>query len=121
VNTIAMPAASAASITAWSFIEPPGWITAVAPASTAAINPSAKGKNASDATTEPFVVGSGQPRRFGCVQRLARGDARRIHPAHLAGANAHRRTVLHIDDSVRLHVLGHLEGEFQISHLGVVG
>ena len=26
---MAMPAASAASITAWSFIEPPGWATAV--------------------------------------------------------------------------------------------
>ncbi len=33
VNTMARPAASAASITSSSRIEPPGWITAVAPAS----------------------------------------------------------------------------------------
>jgi len=35
VNTIATPAASAAAITSLSRIEPPGWITAVAPAATA--------------------------------------------------------------------------------------
>ena len=29
-------------MTAWSFIEPPGWMTAVAPASTAASMPSGK-------------------------------------------------------------------------------
>ena len=41
VNTMAMPWASAASITSLSRIEPPGWITAVAPASIVAIRPSA--------------------------------------------------------------------------------
>ena len=48
-----MPAASAAAITSASRIEPPGWITAVAPAATAASSPSANGKNASEATTLP--------------------------------------------------------------------
>ncbi|GJD73999.1 hypothetical protein CFIICLFH_2232 [Methylobacterium goesingense] len=44
-------------------MDPPGWITAVAPASAAAISPSAKGKNASEATTEPFARLSATPRR----------------------------------------------------------
>ena len=37
VSTMASPAASAAAITSSSRSEPPGWITAVAPASAAAI------------------------------------------------------------------------------------
>ncbi len=41
-------------MTSSSRIEPPGWITAVAPASIAASRPSANGKNASEATTEPW-------------------------------------------------------------------
>src|ERR1700730_2079467 len=57
VNTMAMPASSAAFITSSSRIDPPGWITAVAPASIATNSPSANGKNASDATTEPLVMG----------------------------------------------------------------
>ena len=58
VNTMAMPWSSAALITSLSRIEPPGWITAVAPASIATSSPSANGKNASEATTEPLVSGS---------------------------------------------------------------
>ena len=46
VNNIAMPAASAAAITSASRTEPPGWITAVAPASPPPSSPSAHGKNA---------------------------------------------------------------------------
>ena len=61
VSAIATPAASAAAITSLSRIDPPGWITAVAPAATAASRPSAKGKKASDATTLPWVNGSGSP------------------------------------------------------------
>ena len=61
VNSMASPAASAAAMTSSSRIEPPGWITAVAPASAAATSPSAKGKKASDATAEPTVRGSSQP------------------------------------------------------------
>ena len=52
VKTMASPASSAAAITSSSRIEPPGWITQVAPAAAASSNPSGKGKNASDATTE---------------------------------------------------------------------
>ena len=61
VNTIASPASSAALMTSSSRIDPPGWITAVAPASAADSRPSAKGKNASDATTEPLTSGSDAP------------------------------------------------------------
>src|SRR5581483_9941722 len=51
VNTIATPAASIASTTAGSRIEPPGWMIAVIPASIATCGPSGNGKNASDAMT----------------------------------------------------------------------
>src|SRR3982750_4700730 len=53
VNNIARFASSAAAMTSSSRIDPPGWMTAVAPASTAASKPSANGKKASDATAEP--------------------------------------------------------------------
>ena len=43
VNTIAMPARSAAAMTSASRREPPGWIAAVAPAAIAASSPSANG------------------------------------------------------------------------------
>src|SRR5207302_9101943 len=69
VNTMAMPWSLAALITSSSRTEPPGWITAVAPASTATSNPSANGKNASDATTEPLVSGSAAP--FSCAASCA--------------------------------------------------
>src|SRR5262249_57157646 len=61
VNTMAMPWSSAALITSSSRTEPPGWITAVAPASAAAGRPSAEGENASDAPTEPLGGGGGPP------------------------------------------------------------
>ena len=61
VKTIASPASFAAAMTSSSRIDPPGWITAVAPASAAASSPSANGKKASDATAEPTVRGSAQP------------------------------------------------------------
>src|SRR6185437_1179397 len=55
VNTMATLCASAAAITLSSLTEPPGWKTAVAPASIATNSPSGNGKKASDATTEPLV------------------------------------------------------------------
>ncbi len=53
VKAMARPASSAAAMISSSRIEPPGWITAVAPASTATSRPSAKGKKACEATAEP--------------------------------------------------------------------
>src|SRR3546814_6450771 len=61
VKTIASPASSAAAMTSLSRMETPGWITAVAPAYTAASNPSTNGKKASDGTAEPTVRASFQP------------------------------------------------------------
>ena len=48
-----MPCSSAAATASASRTEPPGWITARAPALAASSTPSANGKNASEATTEP--------------------------------------------------------------------
>jgi hypothetical protein len=53
VRTIARPCSSAAAIDSASRTEPPGWITAAAPALAASSTPSRNGKNASDATTDP--------------------------------------------------------------------
>src|SRR4029077_13578638 len=50
VKTMASPSRSAAAITSASRTEPPGWITAVAPALAASSTPAGKGKNASEAT-----------------------------------------------------------------------
>ena len=117
VKTIASPASSAAAITSSSRIEPPGWITAVAPASTAASRPSAKGKKASDATAEPIVRGSAQPAFSGRVLRLPGGDPGGFEPVHLAGADAGGGAVLGIDDGVRLDVLGDRPGEQAVGQL----
>ena len=85
VNTMASPALSAAAITSSSRCDPPGWITAVAPASMATSNPSAKGKKASEATTEPRVSGSGSPAAVAasCALRaaIAAESTRLICPA----------------------------------------
>ncbi len=51
---MAMPRSSAAAITSSSRIEPPGWITQLAPWSITTSRPSRKGKKASLATAEPL-------------------------------------------------------------------
>src|SRR3546814_2812178 len=48
------------------------------------------------------------------VFSLDRGDAGRVHAAHLAGADADGLAVLGIDDGVGLDVLGDFPGEDQI-------
>ncbi len=118
VKTMARPRSSAAAMTSSSRIEPPGWMTAVAPASAAAIRPSAKGKKASEATTEPLASDSGRPSPLGRFLRLAGGDHGGIDAAHLAGADADRGAVLGVDDGVRLDVLGDPPGEEQVGELG---
>ena len=119
VKTIARPASSAAAITSSSRIEPPGWITAVAPASTAASRPSAKGKKASEATAEPIVRGSRPAGFLGRVLRLPGGDAGGFEPVHLAGADPGGGAVLGIDDGVRLDVLGDRPGEQAVGQLAL--
>ena len=114
---MATPLSSAAWITSVSRSEPPGWITAVAPASIATSRPSANGKNASDATTEPLVRHREAERLRG-ILGLAHRDAGRVDAAHLAGADADRGAVLGVDDGVRLDVLRHAERETQVVELG---
>ena len=117
VKTMARPRSSAAAITSSSRIEPPGWMTAVAPASAAASRPSAKGKKASEATTEPLVSGSAAPAAFAASCDFPGGDAGAVDAAHLAGADADGGAVLGVDDGVRLDVLGDREGELQVGQL----
>ena len=119
VNTMAMPCSSAALITSSSRIEPPGWITAVAPASIATSN--AVGEREERVGGHHRALGQrlGELQLLRGVLRLARGDARRIDPAHLAGADADGGAILGVDDGVRLDVLGDAERELQIAQLGV--
>src|SRR5712692_2905088 len=53
VITIAAPACSTAASTSSSLTEPPGWMIAVTPSSSARFGPSGNGKNASEASTAP--------------------------------------------------------------------
>ena len=53
--TIVAPAARTAATTSASRFEPPGWMIAPTPASSAACGPSGNGKNASDASTAPVT------------------------------------------------------------------
>ena len=55
VKTILILALSAALITSWSLIEPPGWTIVLTPALIKVVIPSAKGKKASEAATEFFI------------------------------------------------------------------
>ena len=116
-----MPASSAAAITSSSRIEPPGWITAVAPASTAWSRPSANGKKASEAQAEPFGQRLRQAGRLGRLRGADGGDAGGVAAVHLAGADAGGLAVLGEDDGVGLHVLGDGEGEQHVAHLGLGG
>src|SRR5262245_17876421 len=78
VKTMAILRLLAAAMTSASRTDPPGWIAAVAPAFAAAINPSAKGKNASLQTTLPLRESFASP-AFQTAMRLA--STRLIWPA----------------------------------------
>ena len=109
-----IPAASAASTTSWSRTEPPGWMIAVIPASTASCGPSENGKNASEAIAAPS---SEEPACAGLLDREAHG----VHAAHLAGADADRGEVVGQHDRVGAHVLADLPGEEHLAPLGLGG
>src|SRR5260221_110646 len=83
---MASPAASAAAMTLSSFNDPPGWITAIAPASAAASSPSGNGKNASEATTEPLVGNSASPST--CAISPALRAAIRVDSTRIAARKA---------------------------------
>src|SRR3989454_586611 len=77
VKIMATPCASAARMTSWSRVLPPGWMTAVAPAAIASSSPSAKGKKASLARTEPR---SEMPSRSARARALRTGSTREVCP-----------------------------------------
>ena len=56
VNTMAMPASSAALMDSSSRMDPPGWIMAAIPCFAAVSTVSPNGNNASDANTAPFAA-----------------------------------------------------------------
>ena len=104
-------------MTSSSRIEPPGWITAVAPAATAWSRPSAKGKKASEAQAEPLASEWARPAASPASRGADGGDAGRVAAVHLAGADAGGLAVLGVDDGVGLDVLGHGEGEQHVRDL----
>ena len=101
---MARPAASAASITLSSRIEPPGWMTAVAPASAAAKSPSGKGKKASEATTDPASGVRKYPEPRPCPRPFARRCALNRHDSS-ARHRCLRCTVL---EHRRWHSISHV-------------
>ena len=101
VKTIASLCSSAAAITSSSFTEPPGWMTAVAPAL----------RDLVDAVAEREEGVGGDHRARGRELRLQGGEARGVDAAHLARAHADRLPAVRVDDRVRLHVLAHGPGE----------
>ena len=107
VNTIATPRSSAASITSWSRIEPPGWITAA--------------RAGIDHHVEAVAEREERVRRHrrtlqrqAGVRRLDRRDPRRVDAAHLPGADAQGHAAAAEHDRVRLDELGHPPGEHQV-------
>jgi hypothetical protein len=66
----------------------------------------------------PGVSAPSMPAASAASIDLRCAGQRRIHPAHLAGANAHCGAVLDIDDGIGLDVLGYLGGEAQVSQFG---
>ena len=90
VKTMARPRSSAASITSASRIEPPGWITAVAPASAAAMQPVGEGEEGVGGHDRALGAAAALARSLRGVLALSGGDARGIDAAHLPGADADR-------------------------------
>ena len=109
-----IPAASAASTTSWSRIEPPGWMIAVTPASTRELR--AVGER------EERVGGQrGAEQRGAGLAGLLDREADGVHAAHLAGADADRGEVVGQHDRVGADVLADLPGEEHLAPLGLGG
>ena len=112
MKTIAAPTAETASITSASRFEPPGWINATTPASSASCGPSAKGKNASEARTAPSSECPSSPRLLDC-------DPNGVDPAHLPCSDSQRLPASSQDDRIRRHVLDNAPREDEIVPLRV--
>ena len=87
VKTIATSASSATAITSASRTDPPGWMTAVAPASIVAIKAVGKRKERVGGDDRAPRARLGQARHLGGLLGLARGETRGIDPRHLARAD----------------------------------
>jgi hypothetical protein len=82
---------------------PPGWMAQVAPASAAAMRPSANGKNASLPTAD---------RRARVLRRLlSRWQSESIDTAHLAGTDSESPVARGVNDRIRFHVFDHSPGQ----------
>ena len=112
MKTIAAPTAETASITSASRFEPPGWINATTPESSASCGPSAKGKNASEAS-------DGALERMPVLARLLDSDPNGVDTAHLPCSDSQRLPAPSQDDRVRRHVLDHAPREDEIVPLRV--
>ena len=91
----------------WSLIEPPGWITAVTPASAASSTQSGKGKKASEAMLEPF---RSNPKPCAFSTACFRASTRLVWPVPLASS----WPFFGKDHGVGLGVLDELEGKQQV-------
>ena len=111
VKYVVTPAACAAAMTSSSRIEPPGATIARTPASMRICGPSANGKNASDAATEPgrALAGPGD------------GEVAGVDPVDLAHADADRGAAGGEQDRVGLHRADRAPGERQVGQRGLVG
>src|SRR5829696_5021316 len=103
--TIVAPAFSTASITSRSRLEPPGWMKASTPASSASRGPSGNGKNASEASAEPVS------------ECLLDRDPDGIDAAHLTGTDPDRLQVLGDHDRIGGDVLTHARCKEQVAPL----
>ena len=114
VNTIAMPASSAAAITSASRMRAAGLDHRGGARLGRGEQAVGEGEEGVGGDDRAPGRGSGSPRGLARFLRLPGGDARGIDPAHLPGADADGGPVLGIDDGVRLHMLGDGEGEQQV-------
>ena len=108
MKTIVAPARSTAATTSASRFEPPGWMIAVTPGSSASAGPSGNGKKASEASAAPAEV-------VAVLARLLEREPHRVDAAHLAGADPDRPQVLGDHDRVRGDVLADAPGEEQVA------
>ena len=93
-------------------MEPPGWMIAPIPASSAIAGPSANGKNASRGEHRALE-------RVAVLAGLLDGDAHRVDAAHLAGADAEGLAVAGEHDRVRELCLTTVHAKRRSSQAGV--
>ena len=109
--TMATPAASQAAKTSSSRIEPPGWMIAFTPGRRRRLG--AVGEREERVAGEHRAV----HRHLGLLER----QAHRVDPAHLPGADAHRREVAREHDRVALTCFATRQANSRSPHSASVG